>query len=87
MRGGNKGMTDWSSYGNSYLRLLDSSLKAGNTTTIYTLSVAEQQLVSEAIRIFVKHMSSIGVKITTTTTSGNDGTTKYSLSVSKEMFS
>ncbi len=71
--------------GNSYLRLLDSSVKPNSSMTIYTLSEQEQQLVSEAIQIFVKHMNSIGVKTTSRMTSGNDGTTKFLLSVSKEM--
>ncbi len=77
----------WSSYGNSYLRLLESSLKAGNCMTIYTLSESERLLVSETIQKLDKLMSSTGVKITKVTTSGEDGTTKFSLSVSKEMSS
>ncbi len=46
----------WSS-GNSYLRLLSSSLKEDKRMTISMLSVSELQLVSEAIQILDKRMS------------------------------
>ncbi len=74
--------------GNSYLRLLSSlPEEPGKRMTIYTLSESERRLVSEEIQMFEKRMSTIGVKITTITTNTNDGTTKFALSVSKEMCS
>jgi len=80
-------MKDWPS-GNSYLRLLSTSLREPRTSmTIHTLSEPERLLVLDTIQLYVKRMNSIGVRITTTMTSGRGGTTKFSLSVSKEMSS
>ncbi len=87
MRFGAEGMTDkWSYYGNSYLRLLESSLKAGNSMTIYTLSESERELVSDTIQKLDKLMKCIGVELRCRTTNGKaSGEKKFSLSVSKEM--
>ncbi len=49
--------SSWSSYGNSYLRHLESSKKEGNLLTMDTQSQQELLLALEAIQIYVKRMN------------------------------
>ncbi len=76
---------NWSSYGNSYLRYLESPRKLGDSMIMSMQSASELQLGLEAILMFVKHMKCTEDVIIKITTNGKGGTIRYSRSVSEEM--
>ncbi len=56
-------MRNWSSYGNSFLRHLESSRKQEDLLSMDTLSLAELLSALEAIQIYVKHTNTGKAKI------------------------
>ncbi len=76
------GEKNWSSYGNSYLRYLDSLDNPSNSMTIFTLSERELQLALEAVKEYVIRMNSGKAKIEI-----HLGRIVISIENSKEMFS
>ncbi len=73
-------MKSWSSYGNSYLRHLESSRKEGDSMNIFTQSVQELQSALEAIQMYVKSSSTGRARIRI-----HLGTISISIESSKEM--
>ncbi len=73
---------NWSSYGNSFLRHLESHRKFEDSMTMYTLSERELQLALEAILTFVKSSSTGKAKIEI-----HHGEINMNIDVSKEMSS
>ncbi len=74
-------MKDWSSYGNSYLRYLESAHKENNSMTIFTQSALELQSALQDLTEYVIRMSSGKAKI-----SIQAGEINISIENSKEMF-
>ncbi len=73
-------MKNWSSYGNSYLRHLESQRKFEDSMTWYTQSVSELQSALETILIYVKRMNTGKAKIVI-----HRGTININIESSKEM--